>query len=341
MANQPPTGRPWFRLASQLGLRESPPPPPAQPAQPPRGPPIRQLVRQPSAIIPTQPPPPPVQPQPRATPSPPPPPPPPTQPQPPPQITPPPPPQTSVTPPQAESTESAPPSVEIPKQPSTPLPPLRPIKTSPSPTAQSPKVKSPSPSPSPRYDSGDRTLKPSPEPELKTIPEAQPKTAANNGKGEAYKNARNGEPKPGTSQVDTRGPPPSPKKEAKTKDEGHMRMITIAGENLGAYMDLGHPSTLSSRKQQQQSNGSHPKQGQASDSVTNDGKSGDKNGSRAAAAAAAEAKAKPMSSLVNSNVQSVNNSIVYNSSCTQRSPGVHIALTSHRNPKSKAHPPPQ
>ncbi|XP_010942335.2 uncharacterized protein [Elaeis guineensis] len=117
-----------------------------------------------------------------------------------------------------------------------------------------------------------------------------------------------------------------------------MRMITIAGENMGAYMDLGPPYSLSSRKQQQQqkSNGSLPKQGQVSNSATNDGKSSDKNGAKAAAA-----KTKPISSLVNSNVQSVNNSIVYNSSCTQRSPGVYIALTSHRNPKSKAHPPPQ
>ncbi|XP_008777730.2 proline-rich receptor-like protein kinase PERK9 [Phoenix dactylifera] len=328
MANQPPTGRrPWFRLASQV-LRESTAP--LQPVQTP-------LVRQPGAVLPPQSQPPPVQPQPQA-----PRPPSPAQPQPPREPTPPPPPpppaaaaQPSVTPPQAESTEPASPSGVPPKQPSSPPPPLRPIKTSRSPPPQSPKVKSPSPipSPSPRYDSGDRTLKPSPEPELKTIPEAQPKSTTNNDKGEPYKNARNGEPKRGTSQADTRAPPPSPKREAKKKDEGDMRMITIAGDNMGASMDLG---PLYSRKQQQQkSNASLPKRGQASDSATDDGKSSDKNGARAAA------KAKPITSLVNGNVQGVNNSIVFNSTYSYRSPGVHIALSSHRNPKSKAHPPPQ
>ncbi|WOK97470.1 hypothetical protein Cni_G06178 [Canna indica] len=78
-------------------------------------------------------------------------------------------------------------------------------------------------------------------------------------------------------------------------------------------MDLGSPNGHQSRKQQLQ----HAKGEHGVDSATKGKK-----------AAAEEEKA--MIKLVNSNMQSVNNSLLFSASCSVGSPGVHINLSTNR-----------
>ncbi|KAF3334428.1 vegetative cell wall protein gp1-like protein [Carex littledalei] len=107
------------------------------------------------------------------------------------------------------------------------------------------------------------------------------------------------------------------------KSDRDTKVITIAGENIGALMELGHNAHSYSRKMHQ--GGNSPKSG----SGTQDEKAAESMDSKGGA------RAKPMTSLVNSNVQSINNSLLFNSSCTQKSPGVHLTFKSKS--KGKAH----
>ncbi|MQL85648.1 hypothetical protein Taro_018181 [Colocasia esculenta] len=145
------------------------------------------------------------------------------------------------------------------------------------------------------------------------------------------------------------------KKKSGSSDEAEsrMRVLTLAGENMGAYMNLGsgvhrgntvkgHDRHLTQSQTATQSiekvvvapgsNGT----GDASLDVQNYSAAKDvKESTGASKWKAGAASAKPMAALVNSNVQSVNNSIMFNSSCTQQSPGVYITLSSgSRRPSS-------
>ncbi|XP_073013142.1 uncharacterized protein [Typha latifolia] len=132
--------------------------------------------------------------------------------------------------------------------------------------------------------------------------------------------------------LDTRSTPPSSKEDKSTvtqtskKVEREISIINIAGENMGAYMEVGYGKPS---QKQQNGQGSLPAVVQASNPRTLVEKASGKKGTKAAA----EENAKPMASLVNSNVQCLNNSLLFNSSCTQQSPGVHMTL-SRRKPKS-------
>ncbi|XP_059650322.1 vegetative cell wall protein gp1-like [Cornus florida] len=102
-----------------------------------------------------------------------------------------------------------------------------------------------------------------------------------------------------------------------SKDFG-VRVITIAGENRGAIMELGHRGLL------------------------RDGKKSERNSNDEGINIKMEDKPDKMvrplkTAFINSNVQGVNNSILLDSSFTHRDPGVHLSLSSKANGGRGAH----
>ncbi|GAB2291115.1 hypothetical protein Dimus_025372 [Dionaea muscipula] len=118
--------------------------------------------------------------------------------------------------------------------------------------------------------------------------------------------------------------------EEKKKNNG-MRVITIAGDNKGAMMELGNhvgkgnnniPHSYSYRRSQlAQGKGSSDEA--ESDHSGSEGwvETKDRGGRKTTATPL------PFNAYMNNNVQGVNNSIMYNSSCTHNSPGVHFSLS--------------
>ncbi|GAB4844632.1 hypothetical protein Ancab_038034 [Ancistrocladus abbreviatus] len=108
-----------------------------------------------------------------------------------------------------------------------------------------------------------------------------------------------------------------------------MRIISIAGENKGALMELGH----SPRGNGIHESNPHGHFLRSQDNVRGggDGSEIDLSG-REGGLKMKEGKHKVMATpslpiYVNSNVQEVNSSIIYNSLCTQHDPGVHLSLS--------------
>ncbi|CAI0410461.1 unnamed protein product [Linum tenue] len=114
------------------------------------------------------------------------------------------------------------------------------------------------------------------------------------------------------------------------EDKG-TKIITIAGENRGALMELfrsprksgnplfpGNPRYL------------HRSPGTSSGSSSGEDGEGKKNKAERRGGSGTGKGAKPMSAVMNSNVQGINNSIMFNSSCSHNDPGVHVSLS--RNP---------
>ncbi|KAB1219707.1 hypothetical protein CJ030_MR3G019160 [Morella rubra] len=109
-----------------------------------------------------------------------------------------------------------------------------------------------------------------------------------------------------------------------------VRVITIAGENKGAFMELiqspkkhvvgdtpylnknGNPKMRSHGSEYESYSTSSDKEGKSKKDKSHKGK---------------VMSSLPMSAFMNSNVQSINNSILYNCSCTHHDPGVHLALS--------------
>ncbi|KAJ8650620.1 hypothetical protein MRB53_003643 [Persea americana] len=350
MENQPtPTIRPTPRF--RFPQPQAPPPPPPQPQQPPPQFQPRLLVRptltrlplpqllRPSRPPPQQPPqplaaapfrPPPPQ-QPQLSPAVPSQPPPQQQPQ----------RQDVAPPPQIQQVQTAPSSTEAPtpleigkppsptpkatsQEPTTPQSPKT-IKTLPSPV-QSPRTKpSPTPPPPPSLPLPPSQLKPEPEPELsktmlvqdvKKMSESMPRAAPATQKSEFSSNTI-----PRHSVADVEVP---------------MRVITLAGENKGACMELGFPSSLLQNKKKPETIGTvrlRQQQVEEDDAQGNGTKMEKKNGK-----GANSTKAPPVASaFVNSNVQSVNNSIVFHASCTHGDPGVHLAFSRKPAPANGYH----
>ncbi|RRT69488.1 hypothetical protein B296_00018155 [Ensete ventricosum] len=180
---------------------------------------------------------------------------------------------------------------------------------------------------------------PHPEPESKPLAETPPKRTVeqDNGDKKGAKNSRNGVGEPREKPNDTKIPSLSPKAEgnhsgsgnnraskaAAKKDETEMVAITIAGHNLGAVMDAGSSYSRRTKKHLFHD--------------TKDDKSHEEHVLVDAEGSTTEEKS--MITLVNSNVQTVNNALLFNSTCTVGSPGVHISLTSRRRrqPKKKSH----
>ncbi|KAG6517149.1 vegetative cell wall protein gp1-like isoform X2 [Zingiber officinale] len=306
MASQlPPSGRPWLlRLASQAGRADpqaeaSSPPQPTAPQQAPRpvGLPIRQaslalgrspLVPPAAATQPSQPPPVATQPAPLR--------------------------------PFTLATNGS--AVVTPRQ--SPTPPLAMARRSPPPP--SPKVVTPEPAPP-------KTV---PEIQVKrTVEEQQPKK--NGTAVEGIKNGGNGNlippPPPPPSINSAAADQKEEKKYSPASGKGwamptsaaataankqgardHMGGITIAGYNVGAFMDLGtSSSSFSHQIRRQQVRSMKNEYSDAEDATKTEGKT-----------------KKPWPSMVNNNVQSVNNSLVFGTRLVQGSPGVHVNLTKNR-----------
>ncbi|KMT20250.1 hypothetical protein BVRB_1g002540 [Beta vulgaris subsp. vulgaris] len=113
------------------------------------------------------------------------------------------------------------------------------------------------------------------------------------------------------------------KKSSDSEDNG-MRFITIAGENKGAIMELGY----SSRGRGSKLNSPY-KINNDGDQVLEGNLSGNEERSKLQAKShIAPAKpAVPMHAFMNSNVQGINSSIVFNSTCSHHDPGVHLSVT--------------
>ncbi|KAK8639654.1 hypothetical protein V6N13_138026 [Hibiscus sabdariffa] len=113
-----------------------------------------------------------------------------------------------------------------------------------------------------------------------------------------------------------------------TEDDVGTRVITIAGENKGAFMELiGSPHNKDFQssphrlgKMVDSSRTGIDYQIYSSSDEEGDGKNKMNNKNNRAS------KTKPMNAFMNSNVQGVNNSILFDSSCTHHDPGVHVSL---------------
>ncbi|KAJ7951355.1 vegetative cell wall protein gp1-like [Quillaja saponaria] len=102
-----------------------------------------------------------------------------------------------------------------------------------------------------------------------------------------------------------------------------MRVITLAGENKGAFMELtqtpqkqvgphSHPFIKTIEGKLQSSSGSSEDGSVKNKDKKNKGKT---------------VTSPQMRAFMNSNVQGVNNSIIFNGSCTHHDPGVHLSLS--------------
>lgn len=113
-----------------------------------------------------------------------------------------------------------------------------------------------------------------------------------------------------------------------------VRVITLAGENKGAWMEFGSPSSLLKNKKKPETIGTARQQQVEEDGAQgNRTKTEKKNGK-----GANSTKAPPVpSAFVNSNVQSVNNSIVLHASCSHGDPGVHLAFSRKPAPANGYH----
>lgn len=119
----------------------------------------------------------------------------------------------------------------------------------------------------------------------------------------------------------------------KPADDGTERgvsVLTLAGENMGACMDF---SGGGGHRGERKNNGRRLAEstGNVAPGTTGEKPLVDDEGKGAFKSKPGASPTKPpMVALVNSNVQSVNNSVMLNSSCVQQSPGVYITLSSGR-----------
>ncbi|XP_020959856.1 uncharacterized protein LOC107646623 [Arachis ipaensis] len=112
------------------------------------------------------------------------------------------------------------------------------------------------------------------------------------------------------------------KKVSDSEDSG-MKVITIAGENRGAYMEL-----VQSQKKHEPSYlhkkgivTDHGSEWESSSGGEGSSKQKHKNGKGRGTSSF------PMAAYMNSNVQCVNNSLLYNTSCSHHDPGVRLSLS--------------
>lgn len=114
-----------------------------------------------------------------------------------------------------------------------------------------------------------------------------------------------------------------------SSDEVGVRVITLAGENKGAMMDLTSASSLLHNRKKQVSTAHyiHQHEIKSEGDETEDGSKKKEKSEEKGASSMSEKKAPPLTTFVNSNVQSVNNSILLSSNCSHKDPGVHVALS--------------
>lgn len=112
-------------------------------------------------------------------------------------------------------------------------------------------------------------------------------------------------------------------------EEAGVKFITIAGENRGAIMELIR-SPKSGRFLHSRGNVSDGNESGSSSSSGVEGKQKMKD-------KALKSKASPTIAFMNSNVQGINNSIIFNSSCTTHDPGIHLSLSRKPLPDGAHH----
>ncbi|KAF8033560.1 hypothetical protein BT93_D2222 [Corymbia citriodora subsp. variegata] len=129
---------------------------------------------------------------------------------------------------------------------------------------------------------------------------------------------------------------PFPKKHLDSGEVPGMKVITIAGENRGATMELirspkhALPHHLLHNKASPTPKGNGQESRNSSLSGSGSSSSDEGNGKMQKKEKSHLSKSftsPPISAFMNSNVQGVNNSILFNSSCTHHDPGVHLALS--------------
>ncbi|KAK4364991.1 hypothetical protein RND71_016349 [Anisodus tanguticus] len=114
-----------------------------------------------------------------------------------------------------------------------------------------------------------------------------------------------------------------------TADDYGMSVLTLAGENKGAIMELS-PSRKTYSPQSLQKNGS-PKVWSSEDDGEKSGSESGRKGDKI------QNKSLPMTAFMNSNVQGINNSILHNASCTHHDPGVHLVFGRKTNGRNGFH----
>ncbi|CAN4076621.1 unnamed protein product [Withania somnifera] len=112
-------------------------------------------------------------------------------------------------------------------------------------------------------------------------------------------------------------------------DQFGMSVLTLAGENKGAIMELS-PSRKTYNPQSLQTRGSPKAWSREDDEEKSGGESGRKGETM-------QNKSLPMTAFMNSNVQGVNNSILHNASCTHHDPGVHLVFSRKSNGSNGFH----
>ncbi|XP_028068778.1 formin-like protein 3 [Camellia sinensis] len=309
---QPSPPRPWLRIASMARPTARTPTPLAQPSPPPqpRPPFIRPTFNQ-TLATPTPPPPPPPQ-----------------------------------TPPPTTTTSSfsAPPSPKLLPPSPPPPPPPPPVSAAPSPTTTTtatarvatpvpsptttkPQANTPSPSPMIKP----HTPPPSP---LKLPPPAAQLKSNNSPLEDDQKTVLVQEKTVEKPMVIPRASNPDLQwkiNNTRTKDYGvfGMRVITIAGENRGAVMELSHSS--SDKPQILYKKASDGEKSGMDSSNDEEGKKKNKDKSSEKAMAMHSSSSSPRNVFLNSNVQGENNSLLYNCSCTHNDPGIHLSLSRNTN----------
>lgn len=101
--------------------------------------------------------------------------------------------------------------------------------------------------------------------------------------------------------------------------DNHARVITMAGENKGAFMEINLSSDKNNSRHQQQQN-------QDNNTVSVDLK--DNNKSKNKTKGSNTRNVLPMRAFFNSNVQGINNSILMDSKFSHHDPGIHLVFSS-------------
>lgn len=116
-------------------------------------------------------------------------------------------------------------------------------------------------------------------------------------------------------------------------EEMGIRVITIAGENRGASMELihspnrnKHEGTGDPHYLYKKGNPKTRTHGSGSEGYSSSDKEGNPK-DKSQKGKGITSSSVPINAFMNSNVQSINNSILYNTSCTHHDPGVHLALS--------------
>lgn len=182
-------------------------------------------------------------------------------------------------------------------------------------------------------------LKSHTDPESKIPPEAEQKNVLVQKTVEKPKAALNGDGRKlgnlhyGNKDVETKGKGIHHNKLSSDSDseEFGIRVITISGENKGAFMELGHSHKknhdFGANPRSLHNNSNSPRITNYSNESESEGKSnvmGKKYLNMGNTSP-------PMSAFMNSNVQGVNNSILYGSALKHHDPGVHLSVSRKLN----------